>query len=277
MIKQTENRMKAYIKTATLYLIILICHIISLKADDGLIFKPLTANPYEGRIGAIGDFKDKRLRLDIGASFDIIKFDLGKNNAGIGADFFTYTRLRSEGNMKFPVETSDYYFGFNYSMNMNLISDKSALRVRLAHISSHLVDGYADQNIFKKSPFVYSREFLDVTIADYYKDLRYYLGVNYVFSTKPKDPNPLIPQIGFDYNLKISPWLALTCGYDFKLVGIDGVYQAQNSLQAGITIYTRSHYGLFAGCYYYSGRSIHGEFYRDRDQYFGLGFQVVYW
>jgi hypothetical protein len=259
--------------------IIVLIYIFSfnLFGDDGLLFKPLIANPYEGRIGSIGDFKDKRLRLDIGTTFDLMSFPCAGSIAAIGADFFTYTRLRSEGNFKFPVETSDYYFGVNYSMNLNFISERATARVRLAHISSHLVDGYTFENKFLKEPFVYSREFLDITFANYYKDFRYYLGVNYVFSTKPKAPDPFIPQLGIEYDYRINPWLAITMGYDFKLVGVDGKYASQNAIQAGLTFYTSSHYGIFVGAYYFSGRSIHGEFYNELDNYPGIGFQVMHW
>ncbi len=250
---------------------------VNLYADDGLLFKPLIANPYEGRIGSIGDFKDKRLRLDIGATFDLMRFPCAGSIAAIGADFFTYTRLRSEGNFKFPVETSDYYFGINYSMNMNFISQRSTARIRLAHISSHLVDGFTSNNKFLKLPFVYSREFVDIIIANFYKDFRYYMGVNYVFSTKPKNPDPFIPQLGIEYEYIINPSLVLTAGYDIKIVGVDRTYIVQNAFQAGFTFHTSSHYGIFVGAYYFSGRSIHGEFYNEIDNYPGIGFQVMHW
>ena len=57
-------------------------------------FKPLLANPYESRLGFIGQPSEERLRMDIGATFDL--FRLGKAST-FGIDMMTYTQLRSEG------------------------------------------------------------------------------------------------------------------------------------------------------------------------------------
>ncbi|HYF01921.1 MAG TPA: hypothetical protein VEC36_00985, partial [Patescibacteria group bacterium] len=141
-----------------------------------LSFTPLIANPLEGRVGAMYQFADNKLRLDIGNSIDVYK--LPNRDVAFGVDFYTFTRLRSEGNFKFPVETSDYYFGVNFSSSSLRDSKKyydeesdrtyevgfkPSLRLRLAHISSHLVDGLADTSgKLEKKPFVYSREFADL-------------------------------------------------------------------------------------------------------------------
>ena len=56
------------VKLKFLILFSLLCFM-NLKAE--LVFKPFVANPFEPRIGAAYHFSEQKLRLDIGASFDI--------------------------------------------------------------------------------------------------------------------------------------------------------------------------------------------------------------
>ncbi len=244
-----------------------------LFSQESLLFKPLTANVFEPRIGSFYQFSDEKLRLDIGTSIDLFDFNIEQNKFSVGADFFTYTRLRSEGNFKFPVETTDFFFG----VNLNWLSDKNLSgRLRIAHISSHLSDGYAKDSIFFKPPYVFSREFVNLIVAYQFDDIRPYVGINCVFSTQPKDVSTFNPELGFDYEKRLCNLLSLVCGYDFKLIGIDEQYKPMNSAQMGLKLHTSEKVGLLVSLYYYDGRSFHGLFYKDMDSYIGLGFQVVF-
>jgi hypothetical protein len=250
----------------------------NLETTPRLLFQPLTANPYESRVGTTYQASDDRLRLDIGASIDLIRFGNDNNKISIGTDFMTYTRLRSEGNLKFPVETSDYFFGINTAWQYF----DYKIRLRVAHISSHLVDGYADSTIFRKRPFVYSREFADLVATYEYKYdsnlmLRPYLGFNYIFSTQPKDVTTLVPQLGFDFDYKLSSYFSVIGGYDLKFHKDSRISQGANSLQFGILHKTSNNNGIFLGYYGYYGPSMHGMFYRDYDSYSGVGFQVYFY
>ncbi|NLO18432.1 MAG: DUF1207 domain-containing protein [Ignavibacteria bacterium] len=244
-----------------------------LLSQESLLFKTLCANVFEPRIGSFYQFSDEKLRLDIGTSLDLYNFDLEGNRFSIGADFFTYTRLRSESNFKFPVETTDFFFG----ANLNWLSEKNfSGRLRLAHISSHLSDGFAKDSIFFKAPFVFSREFVDLVFAYRIEDIRPYIGMNCIFSTQPKDVSAFNPQIGFDYEKRLCGLLSLVCGYDFKLIGIAEKYMPSNAAQAGLKLHSSEKTALLFSLYYYEGRSFHGLFYKEMDSYVGLGFQLVF-
>lgn len=249
------------------------------RAENYLLFRPLTANIFEPRIGSFYQFSDNKLRLDIGASYDIASIYKSDNSEyRLGADFFTYTRLRSENNFKFPVETSDYFFGINQSGRTIAFENEFFYRIRLAHISSHLVDGYARDSVFHKSPFVYSREFFTISLAKELIDgFRIYLTLEYVFSKQPDDANPIITSYGIDFNKKLSEYLSFIIAYDFKLLGFDSVYSGVHNAQLGILAKVNSFAGVFAGFYGYSGKSMHGLFYSENDEYIGLGFQVVFY
>lgn len=241
-------------------------------------FKTPVANPFEARIGSMVQVDDERLRLDIGASVDIAEVanDSSIGRIMIGTDFMTWTRLRSENNFKFPVETVDYWFGVNGQW---LMADGLwSMRMRIAHISSHLVDGLAnDSAMLVPAPFVYSREFVEVLVArEIGAGLRPYAGLTYVWATQPDSPDPIIPEAGFDLRVPISGHWHLLAGYDFKLIGINGTYAATNAAQAGIFYDLWQGRGLMLSGYGYSGRSMHGMFFTDYDAYVGIGFQVLW-
>ena len=246
-------------------------------AFETLLFKPLTANHLESRIGTFYQPAAEHLRLDIGHSLDLIEVMNNENfELKAGGDFFILSRLRSEGRLKFPVETSDFFFGFNLAGN---IFNDYSFRMRVAHISSHLVDGYTIDNNFIQEPFVYSREFVDLVVAYNTKYIRPYIGGTAVFSTIPKNVSTFVPQIGFDFDYGLTNYFSLIGGYDFKLVGIkekEMKHFGSNSIQAGIKYNLSKNTGLSFNFYYYSGLSIHGMFYSTKENYTGFGIQFHY-
>lgn len=262
---------------------------------DNLLFQPLTANPFEARVGWFYQNNTEKMRLDIGNTFDIYRNTLlNGDRFSLGGDFMTYTRLRDQGRFKFPVETTDFFFGVNGAYKFK--DSPVSLRMRLAHISSHLSDGYSNDSVLFKKAYVYSREFVDIVAAYKIKDLRLYAGGNFVFSTLPKTVPRIIPQVGFDFNYEItkgtsrlrfnnnsslvdyiSDKLDFVAGYDFKLMGTDKVRQGASAIQIGLLYTSNNTNGIFLGYFGYFGPSIHGLFYRDYESYNGLGFQVYFY
>jgi hypothetical protein len=247
---------------------------------QGLLFRPLRANVFEARVGAQYAAQSGRLRLDIGNSIDLLAFHLASGNGTelrFGADFFTLTRLRSEANFRFPVETTDFFFGVNASYKTVLaVGSVLAARLRLAHISAHLVDG--SPNVAQS--FVFSREFVDVvgtvTQATALGDLQLYLGLNTLFHTIPQDFGTLTPQLGMDLTSSITETISFCAGFDAKFVTIRGITSSVSSVQAGIKFGKKYGTGLLLAAYWYDGKSLHGMFYNERDSLFGLGFQIEF-
>ena len=243
-------------------------------------FKPLTANPLEARVGTMYQFEDNTLRLDIGNSIDLQTLNLSDSlTLSLGTDFFTLTRLRSEGKLKFPVETADFYFGINGAVKSHCTpTTEWSVRLRIAHISSHLVDGYASDSVFvRQKPFVYSREFAEVIGAlEFSKQLRIYTGLTYLWATQPRRANRFIPQLGFDGSYPLSKSLSFEFGYDFKLIGVDDAYLGTHAAQAGLFLETSNKKGYLLTFFAYRGRSVHGMFYDQNDAYSGIGFQVIF-
>lgn len=282
----TKNQLSRFdmIKTQCFIALLLILSTQSVYSQSSrtLTFQPLYANPFEPRVGTMYQASDNRLRLDIGASIDIMDvYSSEKTTITNGTEFITLTRLRSEGSLKFPVETIDYLFGINFSGVTKYDGYYDSWRARVSHISAHLADGLAinDSAQLHPKPFVYSREFVDIVYSRNWQMVKLYAGCNFIFSNKKlaKDVSLVIPTIGAEYTIPLCPESTgsnLLLGYDVKLQSVNSEYVPTHSLQGGITFPMKGKYELSLYTNYYNGYSIHGLFYDTTDKYWGFGFQV---
>jgi hypothetical protein len=244
-----------------------------------LNIQPFTAHFLEPKAGFQYLFDIEKVRIDIGSSHDIVHWSGKDESFSFGADFFTYTRARSEDNFKFPVETIDYLFGVNGSYKSKTEQNEWGARLRFSHISAHLVDGYYDAELASwlngKEPFVYSREFFE--LIAYYKvfDLRVYGGLTYNIHIVPDEIKKEIFQVGFDYYPDILSTSVFTpfIAYDFKLTGIDE-YSGNNIISAGIKFGHPESRGFSILASYFSGKSVHGEFYDINENYATIGINL---
>lgn len=244
-----------------------------------LNIQPFTAHFLEPKAGFQYLFDLEKVRIDIGTSRDVIHWYSEDNYFSVGADFFTYTRARSEDNFKFPVETVDYLFGVNGSYKNKSEKTEWAARLRFSHISAHLVDGYYDSEsgnwLNGRGPFVYSKEFFE--LIAYYKifNLRVYGGFTYNIHIVPDEIKKGILQAGFDYYAEslrtsfIIPFIA----YDFKLTGIEE-YTGNNIVSAGLKYGEPTSRGFSILVSYFSGKSVHGEFYNLNENYWTIGINL---
>lgn len=246
---------------------------------SNLNIQPFTANFIEPRAGFSYLPTRKDIELDIGTSSDIYHYTDDNYVLSFGADLFTYTRLRGESNFFFPVDAVDYLFGVNAGYKVTKQNNVYGLRFRLSHISAHFVDGHFDGNLNQwrngRKPQVYSREFIE--LFPFYKinTLRAYLGLIYIFHVTPKYIGKGIYQAGFDYyfnsliSKNISPYIA----YDFKLNNI-GKYFGNNIISAGIKFGRYDAKGFSINFNYFSGKSIHGEYYDVTENYTTIGINL---
>ena len=247
---------------------------------DNLVIQPFTANILEPKLGFLFNFGGEDLRLDIGNSMDIVRFGLtGKQSLSIGADLFTYTLLRGEENFHFPVDAVDYLFGINFGYVNSSRENEWGARLRISHISAHFVDGHyspADSSWRDgRDPIVYSREFIE--LMPYYKfdNLRLYAGFTYIFHVDPENLGKDNFQFGFDYFMedKISASITPFAGYDLKVVNLDERY-VNHSFSTGLKFGKPQGKGFSIYLHYYSGKSIHGEYYDVNKTYTSLGFNL---
>ncbi|HCY77964.1 MAG TPA: DUF1207 domain-containing protein [Ignavibacteriales bacterium] len=243
-----------------------------------LNIQPFTANILEPKAGFVFAMDNNKLRLDISTSRDIVKWYDDDETISIGADLFTFTRLRSTDDFKFPVETIDYLFGLNAGYKKQLSDENElGLRFRLSHISAHLVDGQYDAENQEwrdgRDPFVFSKEFIE--LFPYYRvnTFRGYVGLTYIFHIIPEEIKQFNAQVGFDYFITqfggetMTPFVA----YDFKLAGNE-TYVGNNIFSVGVKFGNWKNKGLSLYYTYISGKSIHGEYYDVNENYSAVGF-----
>jgi len=251
--------------------------------------RPLSA-PYEARILMMHQPGPGHNRLDIGAEVDIVNnvCELRPDTTGsikattqsirwtFGVDFFTMTRLRSEGNFKFPVETTDFWFGVNGTWTST--ATPLSARLRLAHISSHLVDGYADTagRFVSRRPFVYSREFAEVTVMYDFMNVQPYVALTYLWAVQPRSFERLIPQLGANAKVDLTSSLSVRAGVDLRWIGIQGHTTLASTAQIGLVTLATSSTSIGLDVYRYDGRSIHGMFADLTDHYWGIGASVMF-
>jgi hypothetical protein len=243
-----------------------------------LNIQPFTANILEPKAGFLFNIDNDKLRLDISTSRDIVKWYDDDETISIGADLFTFTRLRSTDNFKFPVETIDYLFGLNAGYKKQISSEKElGMRFRLSHISAHLVDGQYDAENQEwrdeREPFVFSKEFIELFPYYRFNTFRAYVGLTYIFHIIPEEIKQFNAQVGFDYfatqfgNESMTPFVA----YDFKLAGNE-TYVGNNIFSVGVKFGNWKSKGLSLYYTYISGKSIHGEYYDVNENYSAVGF-----
>ncbi len=244
-----------------------------------LNIQPFTANLLEARAGFSSLINQSRVRLDIGTSHDIFRLENNNSVLSFGADMFTFTRLRNEAHFKFPVETIDYFFGINSGYKITDGCTQYGFRFRLSHISAHIVDGRFDAQHYSWRggllPFVYSREFVELFPFYQIGSLRGYAGFTYLFHIIPTDFGREIYQVGFDYYYiefpvkNITPFIA----DDFKITQI-GKYFGNNIFTAGLKFGHYNGYGFSILFSHYSGKSIHGEYYDNNENYSSIGINL---
>lgn len=265
---------------------------------------PHTMRPYAGKVEPrIGGWflpENDRLRLDIGTSVELQTVLAGgrtdtpkdtrrrapNDRAGssyafdFGADFFTWTQLRSVGRFKFPVEAVDYYFGL-YGSYQPIANAPVPLNVRLrvAHISAHLVDGDPGLLGNPDTAITYSREFVDVAAGHYLYNHRssfgWYGGALWAFSCIPDSLGRITPYAGVEYSRNVVQAFPLTLrfGYEFRLNGeLEPI--GENQVRAGVKFADLYDSGIILEGIYYSGRSPYGQFFNRRESYFSFGFSI---
>ena len=243
---------------------------------EGLNIQPFTANILEARAGFSYLVNADKLRLDIGTSTDIYKINYGTSELSFGADLFTFTRLRSENNFRFPVETIDYFFGINSGYKITEGENQYGFRFRFSHISAHLVDGRFDKGSSSwrnnLQPFVYSREFFELLPFYRVNTFRVYAGMTYLIHVIPDVIGREIYQAGFDYYFTDFPVKAVVpfAADDFKLSQIDK-YFGNNIFMAGIKFGKYDGKGFSVYYSYNSGKSIHGELFDLFESYSSIG------
>jgi hypothetical protein len=202
-----------------------------------LSWVPLSGSFLEpNQFSTIWDFSRQEILLEAGYGQDVIRTE----RTIIGAEGLIWSGLNSISGFRFPVETADFFFGLYgvYAVPIAGWNYPLPVRVRLSHISSHLVDGTTDST-FGGSSSKYSREFISVEsqIVPHDKSSWFAVsgGIKYVFHQVTK----VEPAIQFPITVDLIPRFLPYQSYFFISASTTGsAYYPQYSAALTIRFYT---------------------------------------
>lgn len=249
--------------------------------NSALLFKPVESSIFESKNGVTKFTDTKNLRLDIGATMDIVGLKNGNSDYSFGADFFTFSNLRSESNFKFPVDAIDYLFGINFNLR-KIYNEKLRLayRLRVSHISSHFEDGHIYERtdtIF--TPVVFSKEFIDIAavsdikfIENFY--LKNMLALNYVFHSIPEEITEFSGQFGIETKYYFSKIFSAYISADFVLAKVRSESNLNISMESGLSLGRINSRAILIYFSYYDGQDYRGQYYGKYLNNHGIGIRI---
>ncbi len=134
------------------------------------------------RFATVFDFQPRWLRLEAGYGAEVFRI----STVAIGAEALIWSGLKAYSDFRFPVQTADYFFGIYSIFPLPIWGGNLRpwrMRLRVSHISSHLVDG-AQGSVIGGSSSRFSREFVSLeTLFDETEksSFRLSLGVKFIF------------------------------------------------------------------------------------------------
>lgn len=241
------------------------------------LFEPLIADPKWPRFSLAYHYylKDRMTRHafspNFGASFGLYRAE-AKNlewEIGVQAGLFALMDIRKNPS---ALINADYFVGVPLSYR----SEPWSGLIRLYHISSHLGDEFMLTPEGKKTKRInLSYEGVDVLLSYNLANIRFYGGGGYIIHKEPSYYKPLKVQGGVEYYSNIT----FFNGRLRPLAGIDIKAEEHGSWVPGISCKTGvqlENSSLISSkvqlmLEFYSGKSIHGQLYRDTVKYVGLG------
>jgi len=258
-----------------------------------LLMPPLLANHQEPRVGVRKEIGTSRLKLDIGSSLDLLGYSFDERHMKqlrFGADFFTYALTTSAQGLRLQVDAVDGFFGGHIAYRSEGDQSAFGLRLRILHLSAHLVDGHVDPETGEwrdgRAPLPFTRDFGELLASYTFSPgplkLMTYAGVSYATLVRPAE---------------IARWGGL-CGVEMNSGELFGrlfekpfaLYATDNLAIAGIPEYVGTNifelgakFGHWQGSgirlylNYASGLELFSQYYDVHNSKWGIGFAFDVW
>ena len=241
------------------------------------LFEPLIADPKWPRFSLAYHYylKDRMPKHafspNFGASFGLYRAE-AKNlewEIGVQAGLFA---LMDIGKTPSALINADYFVGLPLSYSSGSWSGL----IRLYHISSHLGDEFMLTPEGKKTERInLSYEGIDMLFSYHFGNTRVYGGGGYIIHKEPSYYKPLKIQGGAEYysgTTFLNGRLRPIGGIDIKAEE-HGKWIPGISCKAGVQLENSSLISSKVQLMleFYSGKSIHGQFYKDSVKYIGVG------
>ena len=254
-------------------------------------FGPLTAYYQEPRVGLRKEIGSSRLKLDIGATFDLLEYAFSPEraeNIRLGIDFFTYALTTNAEGLRLQVDAVDGFFGGHIIYQDTKPQSTLTFRLRLLHLSSHFVDGHYSNSlagwIGGRDPIPYTRDFGEVLGAYAWSvgstTVMLYSGFSYATLVRPVEIKRITTLHGFEVYATTGKAL----GHPFNLFVADNLtftgvptYFGTNNLEFGVKFGGWTDRGVKLFLSYYSGLEILSQYYNLRRNHWGIGFAFDVW
>lgn len=255
----------------------------------GLHFSPLKANHQEARIGVFKYFGTANLKVDIGNTIDLfgILYAASKMRFTAGIDFMAYAYITGAQGLRLQVDALDGFLGGNISFSHQYEETRLLSRLRILHLSAHLVDGHYELSqkkwVDNREPIPFTKDFGELLVAHELQSrlnqLRYYGGVSYATLVRPANLKRFSFFAGLEFaaggvfgtmfDKPVYPFIA----NHFSLAGTPK-YRGSNQLQLGIKFGAWHGKGVVLYFAYHTGSSFFSEYFDERVKIIGAGFTV---
>ena len=233
-----------------------------------------------------------RLKLDIGNSLDFLALadSSGTDILHFGVDFFTYALTTSSEGLRLQVDAVDGYFGGHIALRDRGENSERILRLRLLHLSGHLIDGHWDPALQQwkdgKQPIPYTRDFIELLGAYSFFGralaLKVYSGFSYTAHERPAN----LARWGTLHGVELhsTGLFGGVLGKPFTLyladhLSVSGIptYYGTNNLESGAKFGAWEGAGIKLYVSYYDGLEPFSQYYYARTREWGAGFAFDFW
>lgn len=219
------------------------------------------------------------MKVAIGNSVEAFEYRTASDTLRCSILFLAYALANDYRGYRLKIDAADGFFGLGFSYHFN---SPISFRFRMLHLSAHLVDGHYNDATSQwrdnKIPFPFSRNYVELvaaySIAAYSAPLRVYAGASYAPIVKPKEIRAFAALAGWELHSpgRTHAYIA----HHFSLQGTP-TYIGSNTLESGVKFGSASGRGIRLFLVYQNGWDNFGEYYNERNEFFGAGFAVEFW
>ncbi len=244
----------------------------------------LTASDEEPRTGIRKTFGSSRMKLDVGAAYDLLEWRPGADSTRTfraGVEFFAYALSNNAYGLRLQVDAADGYFGGHFLYTDRTASRLTALRFRILHLSSHFLDGHLSAGgghwRDNRDPIPFSRDYGELTAlwrsTTERGHVQLYGGTSYATLSRPDQLRRWVFLAGGEYVDRPSHCYAAV---HWTLTGIPA-WIGTTHVESGVRFGSWDESGLRIYLSYQTGLVPFHQYFDVREETWGGGFALDLW
>jgi hypothetical protein len=259
-----------------------------------LAVPPLTAHHQEPRVGLRKEIGSSKMKLDIGASVDLLEFRPSSDSLErfrLGVDFFTYALSTSADGLRLQIDAVDGFFGGHVAyVNDMSMEEQFIIRLRILHLSAHFLDGHYNTTTRtwknNREPIPFTRDFGEVLaiykadVAEF--DYQIHGGFSYATLLRPVEIGRTEFLAGFElhslslFDSVFDKPFNIYAAYHLTLREI-GSFIGSNTVDVGVKFGEWNSTGMKIYLSYFNGLDFFSQYYNERRKHWALGFAFDFW